>query len=115
LLFKYKKFKIFILGVVHKIRPQSRGKVFIQSRHFADKGRRGSSDADVRTFWCKELRVFRNLWWVPTRTRGMGLSQCGNLADKGVNFLQFCADVDGPLKLSNIKNCCTNFADRKAP
>jgi len=24
----------------------------------------GSSDVDVRTFWCKSHRVFRNLWCV---------------------------------------------------
>jgi len=26
----------------------------------------GSSGADVRTFWCKKLRIFRNLWCVRT-------------------------------------------------
>jgi len=30
---------------------------FAQSGHFADKGG-GSSDADVRTFWCKHLGSF---------------------------------------------------------
>jgi len=24
----------------------------------------GSSDADVRTFWCKKHRIFRNIWCV---------------------------------------------------
>jgi len=30
----------------------------------------GSSDADVRIFWCKRLRIFRNLWCVRTDKRG---------------------------------------------
>jgi len=29
-------------------------------------GKGGSSDVDVRTFWCKNHRVFRNLWRVHT-------------------------------------------------
>jgi len=37
----------------------------VQCGHFADKG--DSSDADVRTFWCKTHRIFRNLWRVRTR------------------------------------------------
>jgi len=34
----------------------------------ADKGE-GFSDADVRTFWCKKQRIFRN-YGVSARTRG---------------------------------------------
>jgi len=43
----------------------------------ADKG--GSSDADVRTFLRKKLRIFRNLWCVRTDRGGEreGLIQCG--------------------------------------
>jgi len=51
---------------------------------FRTRGERSSSNEDVRTFWCKKLRIFRNLWCVRT--------------DKGVNFLRFCAKVlDGRL------------------
>jgi len=34
------------------------GEEFIQCRHFSDKGKGVSSDADVRTFWCKNIRTF---------------------------------------------------------
>jgi len=44
-------------------------------------GKGSSSDADVRTFWCKKLRIFRNLWCVRTGREGGG------------NFSRFCADV----------------------
>jgi len=37
-----------------------------------DKGKGVSSDADVRTFWCKNLRIFRNLWYVRTDKGGGG-------------------------------------------
>jgi len=40
-------------------RSQGRG-WFVQCGHFADKGV-GSSDADVHTFWRKNLSIFRNL------------------------------------------------------
>jgi len=55
----------------------------------------GSSDADVRTFWYKNLRIFRNLWCVRTDKGGGRLSKCGHFANKGegVNFSRFCADV----------------------
>jgi len=34
---------------------------------------RGSSDADVRTFWRKKLRIFQNLWCVRTDKGGRGI------------------------------------------
>jgi len=34
-------------------------------------GQWGSSDADVRTFWCKKLCIFQNLWCVLTNLRGV--------------------------------------------
>jgi len=56
-----------------------------------DAHRKGaSSDADVRTFWCKKLRIFRNLCSV--RTRGKGVESV-RTREKGVNFLRYCADV----------------------
>jgi len=51
------------LGAVHKGRPQSGRSGDLSS---ADKGGKGSSDADVRTFWRKNRRIFRNLWCVRT-------------------------------------------------
>jgi len=56
---------------------------------------RSSSDADVRTFCCKNFGFFE-IYGVSVRTRRVGrLSQCERFSDKreGVNFLRFCADV----------------------
>jgi len=36
----------------------------------------GSSDADVRTFWCKKLRICRNLWHTHGQRGEEGISQC---------------------------------------
>jgi len=44
----------------------------LQCGHFPDK--RGSSDSNVRTFWFKNLRIFRKLWCVRTDKEGC---QCG--------------------------------------
>jgi len=55
----------FVQGAVHKGRLQSGGEV-VQCWHFMDKGGGGSSDVDVRTFWCKKHRIFWNLWRVRT-------------------------------------------------
>jgi len=59
------------------------------------RGREGSSDVDLRTFWRKKHLVFRNLWSVPTDKKGGGLDQYGHFADKegGINFSRFFADV----------------------
>jgi len=46
---------------------------FVHEKHFVDKG--SSSDADISTFWCKNHRIFRNLWCV--RMDKGRLSQCG--------------------------------------
>jgi len=43
----------------------------------------GYSNADIRTFWCKKHRIFRNLWFVHMDKGGGVLSQCGHFADKG--------------------------------
>jgi len=61
------------LGAVYKGRPQSGGAVQC--------GKGYSSDADVRTIWCKNFGIFE-IYGVSTRTRG-----------EGVNFSRFCADV----------------------
>jgi len=46
-------------GAVHKRRPQSRReRGSVQCENFSDKEGRGSSDADVGTFWCKNLGFF---------------------------------------------------------
>jgi len=37
--------------------------------------RRGSSDANICTFWCKKTLFFRNLWWVRTDKREVNFSQ----------------------------------------
>jgi len=59
---------------------------------FRQRGRGGSSDADVRTFSRKNTPDFFKFMMCPHEQRG-GLSQCGHFADKGVNFSRFCADV----------------------
>jgi len=56
---------------------------------------RGSSDAGVRTFWRKKIRIFRNLWCVRTDKEGGWVGPvrtfCGQ--EGRVNFSRFCADV----------------------
>jgi len=55
-------YKVANLGVVHKIRSQSG----------LSSAERGLSDAGVRTFWCKKLRNFQNLWCARTdKVRGV--------------------------------------------
>jgi len=52
------------------------GKVILSSADILrTRGRKGSSDADVRTFWCKKCRIFWNLWCVssPHGQRGKGV------------------------------------------
>jgi len=66
-----------ILGAVHKRRPQSGGWV-CPVRTFADKGKGGSSDADVRTFWCKKLGLFKIH---------------GEQGGRMIKFSRFCTDV----------------------
>jgi len=44
-------------------------------------GDEGSSDEDVRTFWLKNLQIFRNLWCV--RTDEGGLSSAVILRTRG--------------------------------
>jgi len=51
------------LGVVQDVRSQGK-RGFSSADIFRT---RESSDADVRTFWCKKLWIFQNLWCVRTR------------------------------------------------
>jgi len=67
-----------------------------------DKEEGGSSDADVRTYWCKKLRIFRNLWCVRTDKKGGGLNQCGYFPEKRrINFCDFewTYFMDGPYSI----------------
>jgi len=65
-----------------------RGKEGLSSVYILRGG--GSSDADVRTFWCKKPRIFRNLWCVFTdKERGVESMR----TVEGVNFSRFCADA----------------------
>jgi len=59
-----------IFGAINKKDVRIQGR-FIQCGHFANK--RGSSYADVRTFWCKKHLIFRNLWCVNTDKEGWGI------------------------------------------
>jgi len=82
-------------------------------RTFYGEGGGGSLDADVRTFWCKNFRFFRNLWCVRTdkgvepvqKFCGQGrLRQCENFADKGG---QFFAILCGHLLWTPLTNTAT--------
>jgi len=70
---------------------------------FTDKGRKGSSDADFRTIWCKKLRTFRNLWCVRSDKGGRGVDPvqtfCGRGKERGSIFRYFVRTsfMDGPL------------------
>jgi len=57
-------------------------------RTFFGQGGWGSSDADVRTFCCKRLRIFWNLWYV--RTQGGEEVKPVRARGKGVNFAILC-------------------------
>jgi len=58
---------------------------------FGQEERGGSSDADVRTFLRKKLRIFRNLWCFLRKFKEPVRTFCGQ--GRGVNFLRFCADA----------------------
>jgi len=76
----------FALGAIHKGRPQSGG---CPVRNFADKGRGGSSNADVRTFGAKTPE-FPEFMVCP---HGQGGVQPVRTRGEGVNFSRFCANV----------------------
>jgi len=90
-------------GAVHKKRLQLGGRVFVQCGIFYGQGERSVLQMQTSTlFGAKNFRTFRNLWCVRT-TRGGGLNQSGNFADKRVNFSQFCADFFYGRPLSHLK------------
>jgi len=102
----------FSLGVVHKRRQQSwgRGLSALDSPLTPDFG---SSDADVRTVWCKKLRIFRKFMVCPHGQGGGRLSQCGHFANKeeGQFFAILCGLFYGRLlgtfrwiRISQFKN-----------
>jgi len=68
-----------IRSSIKDVRSQG-GDGFVQCGNFADKEEGGSSDADVRNFWCKRTRIFWNLWCVHTDKGGWASS------DKGGQF-----------------------------
>jgi len=70
----------FKLGAVHKRCPQLGGEEEWLFSADILQTRRNSSAADVRTFWSKKQRIFRNLWCV--RTNKGRLSQCEHFADR---------------------------------
>jgi len=52
-------------------------------RAFANKGRGGISDADVRTLWCKKTSDFSKFMVCPHGQKGRGVEPVRNFADKG--------------------------------
>jgi len=97
---------------IHKISPKflkglcikdvrSHGEGDVCPLSSVDKGERSSSDADIRTFWCKKLRISLNLWRVRT-DRG-----------RGVNFWRFCADVFYGRPLTNVQELILSYFDNK--
>jgi len=102
-----------VLGPVHKRRSQSEGRGLSSADILWTREKRGSSDANVRTFWYKIFRIFRNFWCVRT-DKGEGLWAIADIfRTRGgrVNFTQFCADVfyGQPLTavFDNLKNDIT--------
>jgi len=97
---------------IKDIRGQGEG--VVQCGHFSDKGGGGSSDVDVRTFWCKSSD-FSKFMVCPREQRGRGLNQCGHFANKaeGVNYSRFCADVFYGLPLTLFTNHTSKGIGRK--
>jgi len=58
-------------------------------------GQWGSSNSNVRTFWCKTNRIFQNLWCART-DKGGGRFESVRIffgQGEGGQFFRFCADV----------------------
>jgi len=92
------------LGTLHKRLPKSWG--FVQCGHFSDKG--VSSDADVRTIWCKKTLDFSKFMVCPHGQGGRGVKPVRTFfgqGERGVNFSRFWKDVfyGRPLMLSHLK------------
>jgi len=45
-----------------------------------------SSDVDVRIFWCKKFRIFRNAWCVRTDTEMEGIEPARTFCGQGGQF-----------------------------
>jgi len=63
----YEEYEFYIVVTFRNLNikdVRSQGERVCPMRTFCRQG--GSSDAYVRTFWCKKLRIFRNLWCVRT-------------------------------------------------
>jgi len=72
----------FKLGAVHKA---VRREGVVQ----CGQGEREYSDADVRTFWLKKHRIFRNLWCVRTYKGGWASAETLQTRGEGVKFSRF--------------------------
>jgi len=99
----------FLLRAVHKRRPQSGGKGFVQCEHFADNMGGGSSDADVCAF--RRKKTFLNIWCSTRRREGWVIEPMRKFfgqEEREVNFSRFCVDVlyGRPLKLQRIYFMC---------
>jgi len=57
---------VLYLGTVHKGRPHSGGRWFVQCGDFSDKGRGGIFQMRKSALFDAKLRIFRNLWCVRT-------------------------------------------------
>jgi len=84
-------------GLSIKKHPQSGGGLS-SAKILQTRRGRVFTDAKARTFtfWCKKLRIFRNLRCVRTDKRGREVSQFGHFSDKGgwgSTFSRLCTDV----------------------
>jgi len=52
-----------------------------------------SSVEDVRTFSCKKLQIFRNLWCVRKEQRTEASGHFTNKKEERVDYLRFCKNV----------------------
>jgi len=88
-IWNYSALMLSTVQAVHKKRPQYGGEGGLSS---ADKG--GSSDADVRTFWDKNIGFFE-IYYVSARTIKGGWVSVDifrTRVEGGVNFSRFCSD-----------------------
>jgi len=80
------------IRAAHKRRPQSGWGEGLSVRTFVNKG--GSSDAEVRTFWCKKSEFFKiSIVTARTRVEEVELVRKFYGQGGGVNFSQFCVNV----------------------
>jgi len=71
---------------------------------FFRQGKRGSLVADIRTFSCKKIRIFRNFHTIRR------VSQCGHFSDKGGPiFRDFVRTYFMLVIMSSFMSFCRNF------